>query len=179
MLGLLSLLWLTTNMPFSSRGLLLLSEALIRSTFFCPNKHNYLGFFFFFFLWDIPSSVVSFRKMDSSLVLSLKLNPCFNSLNTCTPCLYPPPLRLSPCYYSRRFCSPVTVNAAKKTSQIIRSELDDRINGSDSRFLDRVNFFPSPFFSIQCEHVSPLNGYCWHCLLISKSGLACLVLFDQ
>ncbi|CAN7085955.1 unnamed protein product, partial [Brassica oleracea var. botrytis] len=99
--------------------------------------HNYLGFFFFFFLWDIPSSVVSFRKMDSSLVLSLKLNPCFNSLNTCTPCLYPPPLRLSPCYYSRRFCSPVTVNAAKKTSQIIRSELDDRINGSDSRFLDR------------------------------------------
>ncbi|WZZ67086.1 hypothetical protein YC2023_078456 [Brassica napus] len=110
--------------------------------------------------------------MDSSLVLSLKLNPCFNSLNTCTPCLYPPPLRLSPCYYSRRFCSPVTVNAAKKTSQIIRSELDDRINGSDSRFLDRVNFFPSPFFSIQCEHDVNLRAIIFVCG--SKNGVSFL-----
>ncbi|KAG5410319.1 hypothetical protein IGI04_006638 [Brassica rapa subsp. trilocularis] len=79
--------------------------------------------------------------MNSSclVVLSLKLNPLFNPLKACS---YSPPLHVSSYYSRRRFYSPVTVNAAKKTSQNISSEFDDRINGSlspdsDSRFLDR------------------------------------------
>ncbi|XP_048628046.1 DNA repair protein recA homolog 1, chloroplastic [Brassica napus] len=82
--------------------------------------------------------------MDSSclLLLSLKVNPFFSPLNPLKACSYSHPLRVSSYYSRRRFYSPVTVNAAKKTSQNISSEFDDRINGSlspdsDSRFLDR------------------------------------------
>lgn len=97
--------------------------------------------------------------MDSSLVLSPKLNPCVNPLSPLypfTPCSYSPPLRLSSCY-SSRFYSMVTVKAAKKNSQSVRSEFDDRINGdfspdSNSRFLDRVNFLFIPLL-IHCELV--------------------------
>ncbi|CAA0342275.1 unnamed protein product [Arabidopsis thaliana] len=83
--------------------------------------------------------------MDSQLILSLKLNPCFTPLSPLfpfTPCSsYSPSLRFSSCY-SRRLYSPVTVYAAKKLSHKISSEFDDRINGAlspdaDSRFLDR------------------------------------------
>lgn len=78
--------------------------------------------------------------MDSCVLSSPRLNPCFTPLYP--PCWYSPPLRLSTCY-SRRLYSPVTVNAAKKLNHNINSEFDDRINGalspdSDSRFLDRV-----------------------------------------
>ncbi|KAL0683788.1 hypothetical protein Bca4012_050636 [Brassica carinata] len=92
--------------------------------------------------------------MDSSclVVLSLKLNPFFNPLKACS---YSPPLRVSS-YYSRRFYSRATVNAAKKTSQSIPSEFDDRINGSlspdsDSRFLDRQKALEAA--------MNDINGY--------------------